>query len=75
MEPGMDEPELFVGITEGKIVPARGPFNFGWDPIFEPEGYDKTYAELDRDTKNKISHRYKASELFIKYLESKQNKK
>lgn len=36
----MEEPELFVGRTEGKIVPARGPLNFGWDPIFEPEGYD-----------------------------------
>ena len=33
------------------------PTDFGWDPVFEPEGFDKTYAELDKDTKNAISHR------------------
>ncbi|EGS20966.1 putative ham1 family protein [Thermochaetoides thermophila DSM 1495] len=52
------EPVLFQGITEGKIVPARGPSNFGWDPIFEYEG--KTYAEMEKAEKNKISHRGKA---------------
>jgi len=31
------EPLIFEGRTEGKIVPARGPTNFGWDPVFEPE--------------------------------------
>ena len=36
---------------------ARQPLDFGWDPVFEPEGFDQTYAELDKDTKNKISHR------------------
>jgi inosine triphosphate pyrophosphatase len=40
----MEEPILFIGKTEGKIVDARGDNNFGWDPIFEPEGFDKTYA-------------------------------
>jgi inosine triphosphate pyrophosphatase len=54
--PGV-EPVVFVGRTEGKIVPARGPLDFGWDPIFEPDGYDKTYAELDKEIKNTISHR------------------
>ncbi|MFS7988926.1 putative nucleotide diphosphatase [Helianthus anomalus] len=29
---------------QGKIVPARGPPDFGWDPVFEPEGYDQTYS-------------------------------
>ncbi|KAK4645872.1 nucleoside triphosphate pyrophosphohydrolase ham1 [Podospora bellae-mahoneyi] len=52
------EPILFQGITHGKIVPARGPSNFGWDPIFEYEG--KTYAEMDKAEKNKISHRSRA---------------
>ncbi|KAK0663988.1 inosine triphosphatase [Cercophora samala] len=52
------EPILFQGITQGKIVPARGPSNFGWDPIFEYEG--KTYAEMDKAEKNKVSHRGKA---------------
>ncbi|CAJ0766463.1 13957_t:CDS:2, partial [Entrophospora sp. SA101] len=37
-----DEPILFEGRTNGKIVEARGPNNFGWDPIFQPDGFDKT---------------------------------
>ncbi|PCG88906.1 Ham1-like protein [Penicillium occitanis (nom. inval.)] len=53
-----EEPLIFQGRTLGKIVSARGPPNFGWDPIFEYEG--KTYAEMDKEEKNKISHRYKA---------------
>ena len=46
--------------TQGTIVPARGPPNFGWDPIFQPDGFDKTYAEMDSSLKNSISHRSKA---------------
>jgi inosine triphosphate pyrophosphatase len=38
------EPVLFIGKTHGRIVPARGPADFGWDPVFQPEGYDETYA-------------------------------
>ena len=53
------EPKLFIGRTHGEIVVPRGPENFGWDPIFQPEGKDKTYAELPKEEKNKISHRYK----------------
>ncbi|RAL05661.1 non-canonical purine NTP pyrophosphatase [Aspergillus ibericus CBS 121593] len=55
--PGSD-PILFQGRTEGTIVRPRGPANFGWDPIFEYQG--KTYAEMDKEEKNRISHRYKA---------------
>ena len=55
-----DEVKLFRGITEGRIVEPRGPPNFGWDPCFQPDGFDKTYAELPSDIKNTISHRYKA---------------
>lgn len=36
------EPILFEGCTDGSIVPARGPGTFGWDAIFQPEGFDKT---------------------------------
>ncbi|KAK1760729.1 inosine triphosphate pyrophosphatase [Echria macrotheca] len=54
------EPILFQGVTDGKIVPPRGPTNFGWDPIFEYDG--KTYAEMDKAEKNKISHRGRALE-------------
>jgi inosine triphosphate pyrophosphatase len=38
------EPILFEGRTEGTIVPARGPGNFGWDPVFQPKGFRKTCA-------------------------------
>ncbi len=52
---------IFDGRTPGKIVPARGSHDFGWDPVFAPDGFDgQTYAELDKDVKNTISHRYRA---------------
>ncbi|KAJ6851942.1 inosine triphosphate pyrophosphatase [Iris pallida] len=54
------EPVTFVGKTEGRIVPARGPANFGWDPIFQPDGYELTYAEMPHEEKHKISHRSRA---------------
>uniref|UniRef100_A0A3Q2Q4G7 Inosine triphosphate pyrophosphatase n=1 Tax=Fundulus heteroclitus TaxID=8078 RepID=A0A3Q2Q4G7_FUNHE len=58
---GRDEPvQLFRGKTEGQIVEPRGPRDFGWDPCFQPDGYDKTYAELPKAIKNSISHRYRA---------------
>ncbi|KIH88644.1 nucleoside-triphosphate pyrophosphatase [Sporothrix brasiliensis 5110] len=61
-----EEPVLFQGVTEGKIVPARGPAKFGWDPIFEYEG--ETYAEMDKAKKNTISHRYKALQKLRDYF-------
>lgn len=57
-----DEVLLFQGKTRGDIVDPRGPRDFGWDPCFQPEGYDKTYAELSKEHKNSISHRGKALE-------------
>lgn len=51
---------LFQGTTQGVIVDSRGPTDFGFDSIFEPVGFDKTFAELDKPTKNSISHRYRA---------------
>lgn len=54
------EISLFKGKTDGTIVPPRGPRDFGWDPCFQPIGYDQTYAEMDKSEKNKISHRAKA---------------
>ena len=68
-EPGM-EPVVFEGVTHGTIVAPRGDHNFGWDPIFLPNGYDKTYAEMASEEKNQISHRSKALEAFKEYLDS-----
>ena len=62
------EPLAFVGRTEGRIVPARGPHEFGWDPIFEPEGFSETYAEMDKAVKNTISHRYRSLDQLRSYL-------
>ncbi|PQE11962.1 inosine triphosphate pyrophosphatase protein [Rutstroemia sp. NJR-2017a BVV2] len=61
------EPIIFQGRTDGKIVPARGPSNFGWDPIFEYDG--KTYAEMEKVEKNKISHRFRALEKLKTWLQ------
>lgn len=55
-----DQVKLFQGRTEGTIVDPRGPRNFGWDPCFQPTGFDQTYAEMTKDLKNSISHRGKA---------------
>ena len=55
-----DDVVVVAGRTNGKIVPARGENHFGWDPIFQPDGFDGTYAQIDKDIKNTISHRYKA---------------
>eukprot|EP01035_Chromulina_nebulosa_P017118 gene17118-22632_t len=63
------EPVSFIGRTYGTIVPARGPLDFGWDPIFLPDGYYKTYAELSKEVKNKISHRYKSLDALRLYLQ------
>lgn len=62
-------PQVFVGQTSGKIVDARGPKDFGWDPVFEPDGFEKTYSEMGKDTKNSISHRYRALEKLKKHLQ------
>jgi inosine triphosphate pyrophosphatase len=55
----------------GKIVEPRGSRDFGWDPVFQPEGHELTYAELDKSVKNEISHRSKAIEKLKEYLCSK----
>jgi len=64
------EPVIFQGRTIGKIVPPRGTStvfaNKSWDPIFEFEG--KTYAEMGREEKNKISHYFKALGMLKQWL-------
>ncbi|KAF7717966.1 Uncharacterized protein PECH_004668 [Penicillium ucsense] len=61
------EPMIFQGRLCGKIVPARGPPVFGWEPIFEFEG--ETLAEMAHEKKNKLSHRYQALCIFREWLE------
>ena len=63
-----EEPVTFVGQTPGKIVPAKGPTNFGWDPVFQPDGFEETYAEMDKSVKNTISHRGRALALAQQYM-------
>lgn len=54
------EPRVFEGRTEGQIVAPRGSRDFGWDPIFQPDGFELTYAEMNSADKNAISHRGRA---------------
>lgn len=51
---------LFRGQTAGRIVMPRGSRDFGWDPCFQPDGYEQTYAEMPKAEKNAISHRFRA---------------
>ena len=64
------KPVVFDGRTPGKIVPARGPTDFGWDPVFQPDGFETTYAEMDKAEKNKISHRYRSLAKLQEHLRS-----
>ena len=61
-------PDGPVVVVEGRIdgmlsFPKRGSFGFGYDPIFVPEGYDKTFGELTAEVKDRISHRARAFEM------------
>lgn len=59
----------FEGIVKGNIIEEkRGGSGFGYDPIFVPEGYDLTFAELGNDIKNKISHRAEAVKKLSAFL-------
>lgn len=63
---------LFEGVINGKIrLAPTGENGFGYDPIFEPDGYTQTFAEMDLELKNKISHRALAMKKLIEFL--KQN--
>ncbi|MGQ9678078.1 MAG: RdgB/HAM1 family non-canonical purine NTP pyrophosphatase [bacterium] len=65
------EERFFEGVCEGKIAHTiRGMTGFGYDPIFIPEGYGYTFAELGWAVKNQISHRAKALLQVITYLKS-----
>jgi len=60
---------LFEGRVDGKIIEdERGTAGFGYDPIFQPEGYEQTFAELGNDIKNQISHRALAVKKLCNFL-------
>jgi XTP/dITP diphosphohydrolase len=62
---------LFEGIIEGEIsLQQSGKRGFGYDPIFIPEGYEISFAEMSAEEKNKISHRARAMEKLIQFLNS-----
>lgn len=64
-------PLLFEGICEGEITKIKkGAKGFGYDPVFKPINFDKTFAEMTINEKNKISHRGKAVQLLIDFFRS-----
>lgn len=63
------EEYLFEGSVSGTILTERhGKQGFGYDPVFQPDGFDRSFAELSMEEKNKISHRGKAIEKLICFL-------
>jgi XTP/dITP diphosphohydrolase len=60
---------FFEGAVEGSIARERsGKAGFGYDPIFKPNGYEVTFSEMSADEKNSISHRAKAMEKLVEFL-------
>lgn len=69
------EKQLFEGIVKGQIIEnRRGDSGFGYDPVFVPEGYTETFAEMGSEEKNKISHRARAVSLLCQYLKEENGK-
>jgi inosine triphosphate pyrophosphatase len=62
---------FFEGAIKGRIIKPKGESNFGWDPIFLPDGYEKTFAEMSREEKNKISMRRNALNKLSEFLRNK----
>lgn len=61
--------QLFEGIVDGAILNTpQGSQGFGYDPVFKPDGYQQSFAQMDADLKNEISHRGRAVARFVEYL-------
>ena len=64
-------PHTFDGVCDGRILTApRGSGGFGYDPIFSPDGDARSFAEMDADAKNAVSHRKKALAAFATFFDS-----
>ena len=62
--------DVVVGVCDGSIIrQPRGELGFGYDPVFVPQSYDQTFAELGEQIKNRISHRAKAFRMALKLIE------
>lgn len=60
---------FFEGVSKGRIIAAqRGGNGFGYDPVFVPEGEDRTFAEMSLEEKNRFSHRRKAVDRLVSFL-------
>ena len=67
------EETQFEGVVEGKILKdKRGNSGFGYDPVFQPLGFDVTFAEMNLTDKNKISHRGRAVQKLVQYLQNRE---
>lgn len=68
---GLEKTQSFEGICKGSITNQKnGDKGFGYDPIFKPENYESTFAQMSLETKNQIGHRGKAVKKLISYLKS-----
>jgi non-canonical purine NTP pyrophosphatase (RdgB/HAM1 family) len=59
---------FFEGSCKGKIISPKGNKGFGWDPVFQPKGYKKSFAQMSPQEKNKISMRRKALNKLKRHL-------
>lgn len=66
-----DQEYTFEGVCKGEILTEqKGDKGFGYDPVFQPTGYELTFAELDASVKNEISHRGRAVQKFVEFLKT-----
>lgn len=66
-----DTENTFEGICEGEILTEqKGERGFGYDPVFRPKGHEQTFAEINPEIKNEISHRGRAIQKFIEFLKT-----
>jgi XTP/dITP diphosphohydrolase len=69
---GGSEQAAFSGTVEGHLVESlHGAGGFGYDPLFVPDGHEKTFAELGDEIKNSLSHRARALQQVIAFLDEK----